>query len=266
MSITVPTYAISVTYLARETSKSIQDLHKRRKELAEKLEELRKKLEDEAGVKAIEQEMAKYKEEDERLKDRQHCLSAKGAVGYPFAGLFTGLAVAAYGYYAGGNGWVPLALFLSMGYGVYRLAKSLVAIEQAAMRPEEVLLPALGVSFETRARSMSFKVAEQREVRFRVFNMGNDIAEKVHVMLFFTPEFQISPGPNYTVTRQGPLTRHPNHDGVTLRFQEIHVNLSQIRRVKLKTPDKPGTYDVPVEIRERRIGNIHSRLRFEVSA
>jgi hypothetical protein len=113
MSITVPTYAIAVTYLARETSESRKDLQKRRKELAKKLEELKKRLEDEAGVASISAEIKKYEKEDETLKDRQLYLSAKGAVGYPFASFLLALAVAAYGYYWGAMKRFPFSWFFS---------------------------------------------------------------------------------------------------------------------------------------------------------
>lgn len=264
MSITIPTYAISVTYLARETSRTIQDLGKRRRELAEKLDELRKKLEDEAGVKAIEQEMAKYKEEDERLKDRQLCLSAKGAVGYPFAGFFVALAVVAYGYYTGGNELSPAALFLSMGYGVYRLSKSLAAIERAAMRPEKVLLPDLKARFSSGASSMSFKVSQQQAVEFMITNEGEDVEEAVMVTFNFSPEFGVKPGTDYDVVKQGPTTAHPGWNSTFFKIDIIHVDLSIDVEVNLKLPDKPGSYVVPVVIRAKKVGKLESELRFEV--
>ena len=80
MSITIPTYAISVSYLARETLRTIKDMEKRRRDLSEKLEELKKKLEQKPGVKELKSEIRAYEEEEKQLKDRLECLSAKGAV------------------------------------------------------------------------------------------------------------------------------------------------------------------------------------------
>lgn len=97
MSITVPTYAISVSYLARETSKSMEEMRKRRKDLSEKLDELKKRLEIELGVESIKQEIEKYEMEEKELKNRLTCLSAKGAVGYPFLFFVFALVLAAYG-------------------------------------------------------------------------------------------------------------------------------------------------------------------------
>lgn len=264
MSITVPTYAIAVTYLARETSESRKDLQKRRKELAQKLEELRKRLEDDAGVISISEEIKKYEKEDERLKERQLYLSAKGAVGYPFASFLLTLCVAAYGYYSGTDGAIWSFLLIFMGIGLFHLGKSLLAIEQAALRPEEVLLPALSVAFDSGADTTSCKAAEQKDITFLVRNQGKDLAETICAMFFFSPEFQVIRG-GQRRAKQLPVHTHPNYEAVIFDYDVIHPVVDVMSPVTLKMPDKPATYDVPVTVSARKIGRLEFRLRFEVS-
>jgi len=265
MSITIPTYAIAVTYLARETSESRKDLQKRRKELAQKLEALKKRLEDEAGVASISKEIKEYEKEDNRLKSRQLFLSAMGAVGLPSVSFLSALVVAAYGYYSGGNGGTPLFLLTFMGIGLFFLAKSLLAIEQAAMRPEEILLPALRVTFASKATSMSAKASEKRIVTFLVWNEGKEHAEDLLVMAFFDPEFNIMRGGDYRIVRQLPESDHPDYNAVCLEEKLIHADTFNSYDVYLTMPKKAGSYFIPVQVRARKIGKLDSELRLEIS-
>lgn len=266
MSITVPTYAIAVTYLARETSESRKDLRRRRKELADKLEELKKRLEDDAGVASIAEEIRKCEKEDEHLKNRQLCLSMKGAVALPFVSFLLALLIAAYGYYSGGDVVILMFLLISLSMGVILLMKSLLAIEQAALRPEEVLLPDLKVTFDSGADTMSFKVSEEKSVGLLVTNLGKEIAEEVHVIYLFGPQFGIRQivGANYQAITQGPTSPYPNHKAVAFKIGAVPVIFAVMTEVHLVMPDKSGTYDVQVEIRARRVGLLKSQLHFVI--
>jgi hypothetical protein len=266
MSITVPTYAISVSYLARETSKTLEEMRERREELSENLDELRRKLKKEPGVEEIKKEIQRFEEEETELKGRLECLSVKGAVSYPFVGFVLGLLCAASGIYffPESTSLLILPTILFVSYGLYRLAKSLLAIEQAALRPEEKLLPTFRVSFASKSSIERFKAKEQKIIGFRISNYGKDVAEDVNVMVFFPPEFKVLKKPGYTIVPQGPAYRHAYHNAAKFRKKILYVELAAPFTVKAIMPDEPGIYPLPVCVRARVIGKSDHELTIEV--
>lgn len=265
VSITVPTYAISVSYLARETLKTLEDMRKRREDLSEKLDGLRKRLKEEPGVEGIKEEIKKFEEEEAGLKDRLGCLSAKGAVGYPLVGFTLGLVCAAYGIYIfpENASLLILASIVCIAYGLYRLAKSLLAVEKAALRPEEELLPRFRVAFASGSLIERFNAGEQREVEFAITNY-EEIAEDVDVMFFFPPEFELMKKAEYRVFKQLPLSRYQGYNTAEWTLPLIHIDVSMTVIVSVKAPAKAGRYQIPVCIRARKIGKTDYQLSIEV--
>jgi hypothetical protein len=265
-SITVPTYAISVSYLARETLETLEDMRKRRKDLSEKLDELRKKLEKEPGVEGIKEEINKFEEEEAELKDRLECLSVKGAVGYPLGGFLLGLICAACGIYIlpGNASLLMLASIIFIVFGLYRLAKSLLAVEQAALRPEEKLLPTFRFSFTSGSSVETFKAKEQKEIEFLIINYGKDIAEDIDLMIFFPPEFKLLKKPAYDIVKQIPTARYPNYNAAEFEIKILHVEISQPGAVLVEMPEKTGSYKIPICIRARKIGKSDHQLTIKV--
>lgn len=266
MAITVPTYAISVSYLARETLKTLEDMRKRRKDLGEKLDELRKKLEREPGIKGIKEEIKKFEEEEAELEDRLECLSAKGAVVYPLGGFMLGLACATYGIYTFPKnfGVFILTSIISIAFGIYRLGKSLFAVEQAALRPEEELLPTFRVSFVSGASIERFKAKEQKEIEFLINNYGKDVAEDVNVMILFPPEFKLLKKRGYVRVEQLLGSRYPGYNAARFTTKVLHVDLSMLYKALVGMPEKTGFYIIPVCVRARKIGKSDHQLTIEV--
>ena len=266
MSITIPTYAISVSYLARETLRTIKDMEKRRRDLSEKLDELKKKLKQEPSVTELKREIRAYEEEEKQLKDRLECLSAKGAVGYPFGSFASSLFFAALGVYIFPK-YVEIFIIASallIGYGLYRFAKSLLAIEQAALAPEERLLPTFRIAFESGATVERYKVGEQKDVVFIIHNYGKEIAEDVVLMIFFPPDFKLEKKPGYSVVYQSPPIRYPNYNAAIFREKLIHVEVVIPCRVSVKMPQKPDVYQIPVSIRARKVKRSDYQLSIEI--
>jgi len=264
MSITIPTYAISVSYLARETLRTIKDMERRRRNLRQKLDELRKKLEQEPGVKELKQEIAGYEEEEKQLKGRLEYLSAKGAVGYPFGSFTTSLFFAALGIYNFPDNidFFIFASVLTIAFGLYRIAKSVLAIEKAALAPG---LPIFRVGFESGTSAERYKVEEQKEITFFVDNYGEGIAEDVYIMAFFRPEFELLNKPfHYTIAKQYSHAPYPNYNAACFAAKLMHMNLRYAHLVSVKMPQKPGLYRIPVQIMERRTGLSEHQLSIEV--
>jgi len=267
MSVTIPTYAIAISYLARETSKTMEDMKRRRKDLAEKLDQLKKELEEKPGVEAIEGEISKYKEEENELKNRLFSLSARGAVGLPFVFFILALALASYSIYTSITD--SLFLFLAMasiGIGLIFLGKTLVAIERAALRPEEKFLPAFRVAFESGATIEKFKPSEEKAVPLLLYNYGKDAAEDVEIMFFFPPQFGVLPQPNYSLVKQPSFTTYPEYNATVFRVEVFHVDIFMLFSVSAKMPDTVGRYEIPAIIRARRIGKSEHKLSVEIAS
>jgi len=267
MSVTVPTYAIAISYLARESSKSMEDLKKRRKDLAEKLDQLKKELEEKPGVEAIEGEIRKYKEEETELKNRLFSLSARGAVGLPFVFFMTALVLASYSIHTNiADSSLLFTAMASIGFGLVFLANTLVAIERAALRPEEALLPAFRVAFKSGATVERFKRGEQKEITIVVTNYGKETAENTQVAFFFPPEFDVSPKRDYTIVKQeSAFTDYPGYNATFFDVPIFHIDVSLLLAVLIKMPDKLGRYDIPVSIKAKRIGKSEHTVRVEIA-
>jgi len=268
MSVTVPTYAIAISYLAPETSKSMEDMKKRREDLAEKLEKLRKELKEKPGVEAIEGEITKYREEEAKLKSRLEYLSAKGAFGYPFISFMLALIFAAYNIYANEvNLFYSFLSIVTMGAGIYHLGRTMVAIERAALRPEEEFLPAFRVAFISGATVERFKPGEQEEVALVVTNYGKEMAENANIGFLFPPRFEILPKPEYSIFKQtAPGVDYPGYSGAFFDVPVFHMDMSGTLKILVKMPDKPASYDIPVCIRAKRMGKSEHRLKFEIAS
>lgn len=267
MSITVPTYAICVSYLARETSKTIEDIGKRRKDLSEKLEKLRRTLEKEPGVGGIKEEIKKYEDEETKLRFRMDSLSAKGAVGYPFTCFGLALFFSAWGIYDSTlDAFSFIGSVIMIALGLYRLALSLQAVEQAALRPEERLLPEFRVDFPSGTAVERHKVGEEKTINVVVHNYGKEVAEDVDLMFFFPPEFRIKPSRGYRVIKQDPYSRYADFNAACFDVKILHRALSLKFAISLKMPEKPGTFKIPVAIRARKIGYIDYELTIEVAS
>jgi len=157
MSITIPTFAIAVSYLGRETARSMKFLKSKRNEVERKLDEKMKSLgprktrleEIEKDIEEMKKDIEKYRLEEQQFKDRINALSAKGTVLYP--SFFFGLAllISAFGIYhypeilvapsgAVVDYWqLILCAVGSIFFGAIFLARSLKAIERASLEVVE---------------------------------------------------------------------------------------------------------------------------------
>lgn len=156
MSITIPTFAIAVSYLGAEASRVMERLENERKETEKKLEKTEKNLKSkmsskstlekkEEEVKEMEKIIAEYNSKTWELKDRIAALSAKGTVLEPSFFFGIALLISALGIYyyppiiITPSGWVItceafiLVAIASTFMGLLFLWRSLKAIEKASI-------------------------------------------------------------------------------------------------------------------------------------
>ena len=134
ISITIAVYAVSVSYLGRETSRSISRRRMRVTELKETLEALTTKIRDEKEINAIQKEIAFYKKQQKNLEGNLLWLSIKRAVFAPITFFSVSLLLCVFGMLEGLHSEALLVLSSAfIVIAVLCLGKTLKATENAAL-------------------------------------------------------------------------------------------------------------------------------------
>jgi hypothetical protein len=134
ISITIAVYAISVSYLGREISRSISRKRRRVSELKETLESLSTRIKDEKEIDTMQKEIAYYKKQQRSLEGSLLWLSVKGAVLAPITFFSVSLLLCVFGILE--VLYPEILLALSSGFvviGAMCLGKTLKATEGAAL-------------------------------------------------------------------------------------------------------------------------------------
>lgn len=278
LSITIPTYAISVAFLGRETRRSLWDRERRDEDLRKKLDALAMSYE--FSMAALNREIEEGMNDIVRLTKRSEQLSVKAAFVYPFVSFCVAFALGVFGvavnqlaiggeYLAVATGVVSTLLIL---YGSYRLYCSLRATNEAALAPEAHV--GLRVSFLSGSTVWTFPHSKQREVLITIHNYGREMAESVLVLLHFPSGFELSDlsGPStYLEAASGRTFSQPvlsRFVGLTwgAEIKELHADIfKNFSLGNVSMPTRPGKYDVPVEVWEKRLGRSESVLTFYVN-
>ncbi|OLB69369.1 hypothetical protein AUI06_09040 [archaeon 13_2_20CM_2_52_21] len=203
MSVIIPTYAISVTFLGRERKRAISERERRVAELEKKVRESTTYALTDPGVVALESEIDSYKKEIKKIKGKVDSLSVYYACFLPLLCFMVSVLCAAYGLvlYTGAvvlTGPI-LPLFGSFYWGVLAVAflligivfvsNTLIQVNHAATNPETLSL--FRVSFDTGSTAEGFAVSQNVGVSMIVHNWGKEMAEKPHTQFYFPPGFQI---------------------------------------------------------------------------
>ncbi len=284
ISVTIPTYAISVSFFGRERKRSISERERRVEELEKKVKEMSAGLRDETGVAALQKEIEKYRRDIKKIRGKVDSLSVWTAFFAPFVAFSASLGFAAIGYLFF-TGALPAPLLSSSEYSIYFVASSLImiiaglavlsgtliAINRAALNPET--LSALRFSFESGSTAEKFSVNAEQVVTFILRNLGKEMGENISAQVYFPSEFGVSPAPILPSVRgavvhsqpTGPTMTYPGRMTATADVDALHEDMAAIIAVKLRMPGAKGTYKVPVQVWERRLGESKQELTFEVT-
>jgi len=112
----------------------------------------------------------------------------------------------------------------------------------------------------------TFKIGEQKDVRFIVRNYGKDAAEEPQIMYHFPPEFSVLPKSTYAIVKQTLRSRYPEYNTAIFRMKLFHVDISKPFSVLVNMPDKTGKYDIPISIRARRIGRSDHKVTVQITS
>lgn len=191
ISVTIAVYAISVSYLGRETSRSISRRRKKVAELKEKLSSLSTRMKDEKEIEVIQREIAHYKREQKNLERSLLWLSVKGAVYVPTAFFSASLLACAFGILEVLNPEISLASSaVVIVIGGLCLGKTLKSTEKAATT---IPRPKYEVFFRsTKLMSKQCKANTPSTFSLIFHNIGDERSENPLVVLYFPKGIEIT--------------------------------------------------------------------------
>ncbi len=285
MSVTIPTYAISVAFMGRERKRAIFERERRAEELGKKIKELGSRPATDPVVVSLQSEINRYKKDIKKIKGKVDSLSVYYACFIPLVCFMVSLFAAAYGFLLEtGVVTLPTVLpswfgsfyfgFLSVAFlllGILFISNTLIAVNQAATNPET--LSALRLSFESGSTAEKFTAGQQQVVGFMVHNFGKELGENIVAQIYFPSEFGVSPTsvtpaayPTIIFAQSAtPTTTFPNRLTAAVTVDDLHEDMVVRIAVNLTMPKSRGTYKVPADVWERRLGLSRQELTFEIS-
>jgi len=266
LSIAVANYAVSTSYLGRETRLSRRRMERKRQQLLENLRKLKK----EAQVRDVKKELKELEDEEKGLGVRIFLLSWWGAVISPgafFILSFVGCVI-------GMNSDVlqtnqpqflqqQLMIFSSgtISIGLMILLFVVRTIDSAAKR---IPVPEFEVSFAGGTKTLKCKSKAKQEISPRIANKGEDVAEQMHIFFCFPPSFEIDEKIGYSVFKQTEETDTPDHIAAIAHTDLLHIDTTNYYPISVTVPEEKDSYLIPVRIYERKTGKHKDELKIEV--
>jgi hypothetical protein len=273
ISILIAIYTIAISYLGRETYRSIWRKKKRRENLEKKVKELGEK----ADIDGIIEEIGTYEEEISEIDEKLFFLSVRGAVIVPSVFFLVALVAIFYTIYADPVGTIEfpwgqvllirdfpiLGAIIAIVVGNFFLLKTLFAVQWAASR---IPLPQFKVTFQDESTKKEYRVGEKVKTYIAVENKGEDLAEDLQIWVCFPPEFRVQGGKGYQIVLQDqPTADHLNYTAACFHIDLIHINtLGVLAPITIEMPNRPDLYEIPVQICERKIGESKHELTVEI--
>lgn len=264
ISITIAVYAISVSYLGRETSRSISRKRRRVAELKENLASLSTRIKSEKEVGAIEKEIAYYKKEQKQLEGGLLWLSVKGAVYAPTTFFSVSLLLSVLGILEVLNSEILLAFSsVFIVVGGFCLGKTLKSTERAAL---EIPKPKYDVFLQsTELMTRQCKANESTQIYPIVHNVGDERSENPLIVI------HIPKGIKVTKTAEPWKSALKIAKGTPMGFADSYYRSVEYINVDafvglgglFVVAKKKGTYKFLVEIKEKT-GKFAHELILEV--
>jgi hypothetical protein len=272
LAITIANYAVSASYLGRESRLSRWRIERRKGKLLEKLKE----LQETPQIESIKREIKEGEAEQRGLGIRIFLLSWLGAVMLPsmfFAISFIcsvlGMNSEILSQNAETQGFLEQQLMIfssgALATGFMILLFVVRTIDSAA---KHLPIPEFEVFFEfpehTVLKTLIMKHNESKKVRLMCHNKGEDIAEDVELFVIFPNTFKIDGVGDGHISRLGTESSFP--DSVSIQYSQdiIHVNMRYFFPLRLTAPNATKTYDILVRIMERKIGISDHKLTIKV--
>ena len=262
ISITIAVYAVSVSYLGRETSRSISRRKRRVAELKESIGSLSTRIRDEREISAIEKEIAHYKQSQKSLERSLLWISVKGAVYTPTAFFSVSFLLCVLGMLEVLNPEILLALssvFIVLG-GVC-LGKTLKATEKAAM---EIPKPRYEVFFRsTELMTKQCRANTPTKIEPIFHNIGDERSENPLLVIYF-PEGVVVEKKYRKWEKALGISKGRPYGRVGSCYVDRDVgiiNVDQFLKLgSITIIAKQGTHKIPVEIKDKSGKSVHELI------
>lgn len=280
--VTIFVYAVSQVGRATNLASKEQEviLWQQKEAKKRRIEELQKRLEEakETGhldkfrlideILKTEWEIASYNDKLKHLEERVTLLTRRGAVIWP-SGFFAAtlaLNIIASGIAASQN---PAAFTLwlvslgTLGYGIFRVFKTLGAIQEVTISSEEALeklpeavkkalkeleeekKPILKLGFLEAQPPFHAEIESEMAIKFNIGLSRGDIARKISIAFYAPPGFEFLDSP------KGPLPsiQYTDYVSTAFEYEEILQGFEKRGKAKFKTPTQPDHYTLLYRLR-----------------
>lgn len=270
ISIAIANFAVSASFLGRESRLSRWRMEKRKKQLDEKVKELQKKG---LPIEELNKETEKAQEDIRNIGFRIFLLSWLGAVLLPmiffvisFTGSVMGMNVEILSQDLEAQRALERQLVsLSSGtlaMGFITLLFVIRAIDSAA---KKVPIPEFEITFfENHTDRIVLKRNQETRVDFRIKNVGEDVAEQLRIFVLFPSIFRIVDMPHYSFQDSDPHGDYPNCIVLWIEKDSIPIDTHLHFAVFLTTPDVKNEYEIHVDVCEKKIGVAKGRLFIQI--
>jgi hypothetical protein len=264
ISVSIANYAISASYLGRETRLTRRRMEKRKQRLNGVIKDLQAKG---LPIGELKKETKEAEEDLDALGNRLFFLSWLGAVILPsiffIASLVSAVIVM--------NSDILLPNTLvdglmsssigSLGLGFLFLMVVIGVIDSSARKTPA---PEFKVYFDNYAESISLKRNAKESIRVNITNEGEDIAENVEVYATFPKTFDVDRTPHYSLYRTSPQGPNPESICVTHELGLLHIGTTHYFTIFLTAPNEKKKYDITFQINERKSEPSKHDLSIEV--
>ena len=266
ISVTFPIYAISVNFLPRQKWEDEKERKKRMGDLQAKITELTEKLGSGcAEAEMIKEQLDKYTAEKQGTELRYQYLTAKGAVMVPILFLLLALTFAAFGIYGFYKDLRDWTIGLGIGSSVFstvalfRLYKTISAVEYGALRPERTLDFKVGFGMNS-DKMIRVKLGERKMGSIYVATPESDV-ENLYLHMVFPAKLGVEEAP----TGFSPIcaTKHETCTVANMTTDYLPKGRSTGLSFPM-TPKKRGKYVVRVRVCARGIYEYDENLTVEV--
>jgi hypothetical protein len=268
ISIDIGVYAIANTFLSKQIKRNILYANKRLLEAKDNIDEkIKRKM---GNLDEIQGEITKTNNEIKNNKQYLNSVMIKNAVILPSISLIISILLLVFlNKYDLLNELLKINIFLmiitsisiiTFFYGVYKIYKTLLAIEFASLN---IPLPIFDVYFRNDEKSLTIE-SDVRTIEVVVSNEGYEIGEMTELSLFFPPEIKLKKSHDYTITKQTENEQYANYNGVFIDVGTVYINSSIGYDIYLTQKQIPNRYIIHTQVNAKDIIPVDNYLILEI--
>jgi hypothetical protein len=260
IAVAIANYAVSASYLGRETRLSRSRMERRKARLQSDLAELKSQN---IEISEIKEKINKAEKDVSSLNSRIFFLSWQGAVIIPvfFFSLSFLFALIGMNSDATLNFQLMVLSSITLTIGFFEILLVIKFIDSAA---KNLPIPEFSVYFNDEKQSIILEAGQETEISLKIENSGEEIGEDVEIYRIFPVGFSVDGPSGYSKMSYDSTATHPNCLCLSSNSAKLYPNIVHIGKLLIAAPAKKGTYDLDIEIYERKIGRVKKKLAMVV--